>query len=113
MGTMQGVGYLVLGVLMSGRSMATFANTENDDHSWFGYTGSTSLPVKDVDGSGHWLWPTVPASNDNDEELWGNRRLVYSQYTPPKIDFICDLITTTPPTVRDTRSRRSGFSQYT
>ena len=56
-----------------------------DDLSWFGNTGATAGPVKDADYSGYWWWPTNPASNSNDQELWGNRGVVYNMYkvTPP------------------------------
>jgi outer membrane protein OmpA-like peptidoglycan-associated protein len=56
-----------------------------DDLSWFGNTGATAGPVKDADYSGYWWWPTVPASNNSDQELWGNRGVVYNMYkvTPP------------------------------
>jgi outer membrane protein OmpA-like peptidoglycan-associated protein len=56
-----------------------------DDLSWFGNTGATSGPVKDTDYSGYWWWPTIPAANSNDQEVWGNRGVVYNMYkvTPP------------------------------
>ena len=56
-----------------------------DDMSWWGNTGATPDPVADSQGrSGYWWWPTQPASNANDSELWGNRGIVYSQWTKPE-----------------------------
>ena len=51
-----------------------------DDLSWFGNTGAIANPVKDADYSGYWWWPTTPASNNNDQEVWGNRGVVYNMY---------------------------------
>lgn len=52
-----------------------------DDMSWWGNTGATPEPTADTKGrSGYWWWPTEPASNANDSELWGNRGIVY--HTP-------------------------------
>lgn len=49
-----------------------------DDMSWWGNTGATLDPVADSQGrSGYWWWPTQPASNAGDAELWGNRGIVY------------------------------------
>ena len=49
-----------------------------DDMSWWGNTGATPDPVADSQGrSGYWWWPTQPASNAGDSELWGNRGIVY------------------------------------
>ncbi len=52
-----------------------------DDLSWWGQSGATPSPVKDDTRSGYWWWPTTPASNVDDAELWGNRGVVYAQYT--------------------------------
>ena len=50
---------------------------------WYEYTGlkpgAKADPVKDDTRSGYWWWPTEPASNADDKELWGNRGVVYSQ----------------------------------
>jgi outer membrane protein OmpA-like peptidoglycan-associated protein len=54
-----------------------------DDLSWFGNTGATSHPVKDVEYSGYWWWPTQAKSNSADGEKWGNRGIVYNMYAPP------------------------------
>lgn len=49
-----------------------------DDMSWWGNTGATPDPYPDPKGrSGYWWWPTEPASNAGDAELWGNRGVVY------------------------------------
>ena len=55
-----------------------------DDLSWWGQSGATPAPVKDATRSGYWWWPKEPKSNADDKELWGNRGVVYSQYTPAK-----------------------------
>jgi len=61
-----------------------------DDMSWWGNTGATPLPQPDTNcGSGdprscYWWWPKVPASNVNDQELWGNRGIVYSCWERPE-----------------------------
>jgi outer membrane protein OmpA-like peptidoglycan-associated protein len=61
---------------------AAFAQEEvSDDLSWWGQSGSTPVPYKDAVRSGYWWWPTEPASNANDAELWGNRGIVYGMYT--------------------------------
>lgn len=48
-----------------------------EDMSWWGNTGATPEPVPDATRSGYWWWPTQPASNAGDAELWGNRGIVY------------------------------------
>ncbi|MBP8131084.1 MAG: OmpA family protein [Candidatus Hydrogenedentes bacterium] len=53
-----------------------------DDMSWWGNTGATPEPYKCVKHPGYWWWPTVPASNADDGELWGNRGIVYSMWEP-------------------------------
>jgi outer membrane protein OmpA-like peptidoglycan-associated protein len=62
-----------------------------DDMSWWGNTGATPEPVADSNlapcsrgRSGYWWWPTEPASNVDDSELWGNRGIVYAQWTKPE-----------------------------
>lgn len=55
-----------------------------DDMSWWGNTGATPEPQPDSKGrSGYWWWPTEPASNANDGELWGNRGIVYHAWEKP------------------------------
>lgn len=53
-----------------------------DDLSWWAESGATPEPVKDATRSGYWWWPTEPASNAGDAELWGNRGVVYAQWDP-------------------------------
>ncbi len=55
-----------------------------DDMSWWGNTGATPMPTEDTKGrSGYWWWPTEPASNAGDAELWGNRGIVYHAWEKP------------------------------
>ena len=61
-----------------------FAAEMWDDMSWWGNTGATPEPVQDPARSGYWWWPTTPASNANDGELWGNRGIVYHHWTKPE-----------------------------
>ena len=59
-----------------------------DDLSWWGQSGATPAPVQDKVRSGYWWWPTEPASNVNDSELWGNRGVVYYhmyEVAPPPV----------------------------
>jgi len=53
-----------------------------DSLDWWAQSGAKADPVKDAERSGYWWWPTDPASNADDSELWGNRGVVYSMYTP-------------------------------
>lgn len=58
-----------------------------DDMSWWGNTGATPEPQADSKGrSGYWWWPTEPASNANDGELWGNRGIVYHAWEKPVVE---------------------------
>ena len=54
-----------------------------DDLSWWGNSGSTPDPVKDETRAGYWWYPTQPASNAGDAELWGNRGKIFHTWTPP------------------------------
>src|SRR5690349_9736867 len=58
-----------------------------DNLDWWAQSGAKADPVKDDTRSGYWWWPTEPASNADDKELWGNRGVVYSHMaakpTPP------------------------------
>ncbi len=57
-----------------------------DDMSWWGNTGATPEPTMDTKGrSGYWWWPTEPASNADDGELWGNRGIVYHAWEKPMV----------------------------
>lgn len=62
-----------------------------DDMSWWGNTGATPEPHPEtgtcpaqINRSGYWWWPTVPASNVDDAELWGNRGIVYHNWVKPE-----------------------------
>ena len=73
---------LTIVLLLGFCGVATGATTSLDDLSWWAQSGATPAPVKDSSRSGYWWWPTTPASNANDSELWGNRGIVYSMYSP-------------------------------
>lgn len=60
-----------------------------DDMSWWGKTGATPEPQPEsgrcpaqINRCGYWWWPTEPASNVDDAELWGNRGIVYQACKP-------------------------------
>jgi len=60
-----------------------------DDLSWWGKSGATPAPFKDIGPTncnrpdpGYWWWPTEPKSNKDDTDLWGNRGVVYALYEP-------------------------------
>lgn len=53
-----------------------------DDLSWWGTSGATPAPVKDEVVNAYWWWPTEPASNADDSELWGNRGKVLHNVIP-------------------------------
>ncbi|MCX5758790.1 MAG: OmpA family protein [Candidatus Hydrogenedentes bacterium] len=73
---------LTLAVAMVTLSGSAFAQGKVwDDLSWWGQSGATPAPVRDCVRSGYWWWPLEPKSNANDEELWGNRGVVYANYT--------------------------------
>ena len=77
--------------MSAGISNEAFAENTDKDLSWFGQSGATSAPVRDVDGVGHWWWPTQSVSNENDQELWGNRGVVYGVYPPKHTEVVCIL----------------------
>lgn len=54
-----------------------------DDLSWWAQSGATPSPFKDTVRSGYWWHPQTPASNEEDEEVWGNRGVIYGMYAPP------------------------------
>lgn len=58
------------------------AQEDENDLSWWALSGATPHPVKDETRSRHWWWPKEAVSNEDDEELWGNRGIIYSEYTP-------------------------------
>lgn len=72
-----------------------------DDLSWFGQTGAVSDPVKDANQPGYWWWPTIPASNADDQEIWGNRGTVYNMVTitPPPVPVTPPAPEVVPPPV--------------
>ena len=75
------------------------AAKEWDDMSWWGNTGATPEPHPDSKGrSGYWWWPTVPASNVNDQELWGNRGIVYHAWERPAPEIEAPAPAPPPPT---------------
>lgn len=76
---------LTLAVALAAFSGSAFAQGKVwDDLSWWGQSGATPAPVKDCTRSGYWWWPLEPKSNANDDELWGNRGVVYSQFVEKK-----------------------------
>ncbi|HOF38743.1 MAG TPA: OmpA family protein [Candidatus Hydrogenedentes bacterium] len=80
------VGVLTIGVvLMSGAASAAIYQPPKvwDDLSWWGNSGATPEPVKDPVRAAYWWWPTKPASNANDSELWGNRGKVMHTWEKP------------------------------
>ncbi|HIJ64505.1 MAG TPA: OmpA family protein [Candidatus Hydrogenedentes bacterium] len=68
---------------MAGSAMAQCKGKGWDDLSWWAQSGATPAPVKDTTRSGYWWWPTEPASNVDDSELWGNRGVVYNTLVEP------------------------------
>jgi len=66
----------------TGSALAECCGKVWDDLSWWGQ-GATPSPVKDAKRSGYWWFPKTPDSNTNDQELWGNRGLVYAKYDEP------------------------------
>ena len=81
-------GVLTIALLVGFSGVAYAQDDAWDDLSWWGQSGATPEPVKDPERSGYWWWPTEPASNVADSELWGNRGVVYNidweQPKPPK-----------------------------
>jgi outer membrane protein OmpA-like peptidoglycan-associated protein len=69
-------------LLACGSAMATYQPTQFEDYSWWAERESTPRPVKDPVHPGYWWWPTNPDSNVGDEELWGNRGVVYHIWEP-------------------------------
>jgi len=96
-----------------GLSSPAFAAKHWDDMSWWGNTGATPEPVADSQGrSGYWWWPTEPASNAGDSELWGNRGIVYHVYA--KAEKPADPTTPPAPPVQETpvAKRQSINTQF-
>ena len=95
----------VLGVAMIATAGSAYGQGKVwDDLSWWGLSGATPAPVPDTGSacpqgcprSGCWWWPTEPASNVNDQELWGNRGVVYN-ITCPVAQAPAPTPTPTPP----------------
>lgn len=76
-----------------------------DDLSWWGLSGATPVPIKDPVRAGCWWWPTEPASNVNDQELWGNRGVVYNITCPVAEVRPPTPVPTPPPTPAPTPKR--------
>lgn len=75
---------LVLAIIgVSGSALAQTKVRSWDDLSWWGNSEATPEPVRDATRAGYWWWPTEPASNVDDLELWGNRGVVYHLWMPP------------------------------
>jgi len=72
----------LVGLALMAASPIAYAQDEEDDRSWWGRSGAKAYPVQDSTRSRHWWWPKEPASNEDDQELWGNRGIIYSLYTP-------------------------------
>lgn len=74
---------LALAVMLTAGVATAQSKTRSwDDLSWWAQSGSTPVPVKDTHRSGYWWWPTAPDSNMDDGELWGNRGVVYGDWSP-------------------------------
>jgi len=76
-----------------------------DDLSWWGKSGATPAPVKDCVRSGYWWWPTEAKSNADDNELWGNRGVVYHIYTPEEPVKEKPPVVVEPPKPKQERTR--------
>lgn len=76
------VGSLVLTLVLLAGGVATAQVRSWDNLDWWAQSDAGPNPVKASGGSGYWWWPTTPASNDGDGELWGNRGVVYGMFTP-------------------------------
>lgn len=76
-------------MLVVGLTGTAHAAKQWDDMSWWGNTGATPEPQPDTHcgcgepRSGYWWWPTEPASNTGDTELWGNRGIVFHAWEKP------------------------------
>ncbi len=75
----------VLLLVVCNTAMAGWYNPPRvwDDLSWWGNSGAKPDPVKDETRAGYWWYPTQPASNAGDAELWGNRGKIFHTWTPP------------------------------
>ncbi len=82
---------LAVAVAVAGLSSVAHAAKTWDDMSWWGNTGATPEPQPEsgtcpaqMNRDGYWWWPTEAASNADDGELWGNRGIVYHEWTKPE-----------------------------
>lgn len=74
---------LVFTLIASALYVAPAAATEEKDRSWWGHSDTLRPITPDSKGrSGYWWWPVAPKSNVGDQELWGNRGVVFSQFEP-------------------------------
>ncbi len=81
------VGIFAIALVFACASAMAYEPKVWDDLSWWGQSGAKPAPVKDtLDRSGYWWWPTEPASNADDAELWGNRGVVYANYEEKKVE---------------------------
>ena len=51
-----------------------------DDLAWWGNTDGVAEPVQDATRSGQWWWPSMHEKEKKDQELWGNRGIIYAQW---------------------------------
>jgi outer membrane protein OmpA-like peptidoglycan-associated protein len=78
---MLAISVLALTAVFACRMASAQTGVQGDLSGW-GQSGATPVPAKDSCRSGHWWWPTEPASNESDGAAWGNRGVVYGAYTP-------------------------------
>jgi OOP family OmpA-OmpF porin len=80
----------VLLLVVCNTAMAGWYNPPRvwDDLSWWGNSGAKPDPVKDETRAGYWWYPTQPASNAGDAELWGNRGKIFHTWTPPVTEVV-------------------------
>lgn len=77
------------------------------DMSWWGNTGAKPLPVADSKGrAGYWWWPTdgvggevakAVCGPDGDNNLWGNRGIVFHAWVKPEPKKIIEAPPVAPP----------------
>lgn len=88
------IGVVAVMLVAGSATAATCGPKTWDDMSWWGNTGATPEPYPDQGAaicednaprSCYWWWPTEPASNSGDSELWGNRGVVYHCWVQPPV----------------------------
>jgi outer membrane protein OmpA-like peptidoglycan-associated protein len=77
-----------------------------DDMSWWGNTDDTNEPFADKTRSGYWWWPEEPDSNTDDQQIWGNRGVVYTQWEKSAPAPTPKPTPTTPPRVEQPKVER-------